>query len=486
MPLKLRQKGLILVAVPLIFELVSIYALAQTVKQSDFEAQREERSRAVVTEATNLHASFLDAGMALIIWRFTRNSAFVEKYDAAVAPIPTAFERLDALTSADERQKKHVVKLKEIGTQLLDLLTKYGRPNAESDSGFTLALADWNVYRKKLTALLEPFEAEIKLFINEERRVQDEYQRATQVAKRNTQTLTAVVVAISFVITIALSVFFSRSITERLQILTDNSFRIARRQALNEPLPGADEISNLDSSLHDMERQLRLADQQKQEFVSMISHDLSTPLTALQATLVLVAEGTYGDLSDLGKTRMVYAERSLSSIIHLLNQLIDVDRIESGMLELDKDFFSLSPLLNHCKESLLALSEEKKVAVTVADNHDEIYADRNRMSQVLINLVSNAVKYSPEGSEVRLESEIKDGFAFIRVIDRGPGVPAEFRDKIFDRFQQVEAADFPQRPGRGLGLAISKLIVEAHGGTIGVDSNPEGGSIFWMKLPANG
>lgn len=221
----------------------------------------------------------------------------------------------------------------------------------------------------------------------------------------------------------------------------------------------------------------------KQEFVAMVSHDLRTPLTSVQGTLTLLGDGTYGELTATGVKRVRTAEESIDRLINLINDLLDIEKLEAGKLTMKLERVSLSKVIEQSVEGVRGFGEKHHVTVETAATDLSVRADRDRLVQVLINLLSNAIKFSPEQASVTVVVEQSDGYAWVKVIDRGRGVPASHREAIFERFKQVEAADGARKRGTGLGLAICKAIIEAHDGAIGVDSEEGKGSTFWLRLP---
>ena len=221
----------------------------------------------------------------------------------------------------------------------------------------------------------------------------------------------------------------------------------------------------------------------KQEFVAMVSHDLRTPLTSIQGFLTLLETGMYGDLTPGGAENLSIAGANISRLIALINDLLDIEKMESGKLKMEMGSCALSEVFERSLGGVIGFAEQQQVKIDAAETDLVAFADRDRLVQVLINLVSNAIKFSPKGSTVRVEASTVDTFVEVRVIDCGRGVPSEYRDVIFERFQQVKTTDATKKGGSGLGLAICKAIVEGHSGSIGVDSEEGKGSTFWFRIP---
>ena len=224
-------------------------------------------------------------------------------------------------------------------------------------------------------------------------------------------------------------------------------------------------------------------DRSKQEFVAMLSHDLRSPLTSIQGTLSLLKAGAMGPLTEQALHLVSRSERVSHQLIHLINDLLDIEKVEADKFELNIEPCELSDLIEQSVEAVQSQADQKNVKINYPSIKFEIKADRDRLFRVLTNLLSNAVKFSNENSVVDVEMAKLQGFVEIRVKDQGRGISMEDHGRVFDRFQQVEAADASIKGGSGLGLAICKAIVERHGGTIAVDSELGKGSTFRFCLP---
>jgi PAS domain S-box-containing protein len=222
----------------------------------------------------------------------------------------------------------------------------------------------------------------------------------------------------------------------------------------------------------------------KREFLQMISHDLRTPLASIQVFLNLLSDGSYGQLTEKGQGKAEVADRNASRLINLVNDLLDIEKMESGQLKLSSEVVPISAVIDRSCDSVRAYAEQQGITIESMSDQAEVFADADRLVQVMVNLLGNAIKFSPKDSTVKVSVD-KSSVEWIgvRVIDQGRGVPENMREAVFQRFKQVELKDATEKKGSGLGLAICKVIIEQHGGKIGVDNNPEGGSTFWFKLP---
>jgi PAS domain S-box-containing protein len=229
----------------------------------------------------------------------------------------------------------------------------------------------------------------------------------------------------------------------------------------------------------------RAVERMKNEFISTVSHELRTPLTSIRGALGLLEGGVLGELPKEAMEVVQIARTSTDRLVRLINDILDVEKMESGRIELKSQPIDAARLVHATLQWLRSAGDiGVEFEADVRPEHTLI-GDEDRLTQVLTNLLSNAIKFSPPGGKVRVRVEgTPAGCVRFSVQDEGPGIPAEDLPKLFGRFQQLDGADTRRHEGTGLGLWISKTIVEQHSGTIGVDSSVGKGSTFWFELPA--
>ena len=225
----------------------------------------------------------------------------------------------------------------------------------------------------------------------------------------------------------------------------------------------------------------------KTEFVATVSHELRTPLTSIAGSLGLLAGGAGGDLSDKTRRLIDIALNNSQRLIRLVNDMLDIEKIESGKMVFASKRLALGALLADVIEANTGFAHEKQVCISLAEVPDnaEIHADRDRIEQVFTNLLSNAVKFSPSGSTVSVAARQIDDRWRISVADHGVGIPKEFRQQIFGKFAQADSTDTRLLGGSGLGLSIVKEIVERSGGEVSFTSDEGKGSVFYADLPSS-
>jgi PAS domain S-box-containing protein len=233
---------------------------------------------------------------------------------------------------------------------------------------------------------------------------------------------------------------------------------------------------------HDISER-KAAERMKQRFIAIASHDLRTPLSSISATLSVLTAGGKGDLPANTKQVLQKADNSLERLMDLIRDLLDLEKLEAGKVVISMSVVSAMDVCSAACDSLEFLAKSLGVQVARPFGDAALYADERGLVRVVINLLSNAIKFSPRGSTVKLTIENLGAMTEISVIDRGPGIPEEDRELIFEKFRQSKSTNSTAVKGTGLGLAISKLIAQAHGGSIGVDSVEGQGSRFYIRIP---
>ena len=269
-------------------------------------------------------------------------------------------------------------------------------------------------------------------------------------------------------------------------IQTSEGFRvISSIRDVSERKKTQRQIEQQNRELEIRNREAERATKLKSKFLATMSHELRTPLNAIVGFSELLAEGTAGELNDKQKRFVGHIKQGSAHLLQLINDILDLSKIEAGQLELRCDEFQIGDALPEVLSTIRPLAIAKNIQV----EHDlkterPVYADRIRFKQILYNLLSNAVKFTPKGGRIRIDCVDKEGFICIAVNDTGIGIRAEEQELIFEEFRQVEGSKNAPVEGTGLGLAITKRLVEQQGGRISLESAPGKGSQFTFTLPA--
>lgn len=591
--LKLSHKALILVAVPLAFEVVFVTCLLGMLNQAEQQVEAEVNAKQQLYAFNSLNYCMNSALKALMGAATVRGPEFIEMFHKSVEPLPEQFERLEYLLRKEPGRLKNLNDLHVVASQLTKDLEKI--LNQVDDP--TSAMFEVQSLKPELLhffTLVTALRQENDRVMHEGVQIQGRQRAAFK------QLLIAFLV-FNVILAVALALSFNRTTTARLAVLLDNTRRLAAGQQLNPPLKGSDEIAHLDQVFNEMAVTISEANQKeravvlhaqevicsldengqfikvnpavlkvwgytpeemigfpvtqyvlegdqaktieclerlkgvdpdlffenrvrgkggnvvdtlwsahwsesdrslfcvarnitdrkqverlKQEFYEMVSHDLRTPLTSVYSVLKLVLAGVLGPVSTGVENKLTVAVRNIERLNTLIGDLLDLEKLESGKMPFELGMHDLEAVIQQSVSAVEGYAEQKEVEIAVECNfHRKLHCDSGRLVQVLVNLLSNGVKFSPAGSTVKLAIVEADDMAEFTVTDNGRGIPPELSKTIFERFSQAETKDARRNAGTGIGLTVCKLIVEAHGGQIGVESKLNSGSTFWFRIPSS-
>jgi PAS domain S-box-containing protein len=224
----------------------------------------------------------------------------------------------------------------------------------------------------------------------------------------------------------------------------------------------------------------------KREFVAWVTHEIRTPISSVYGILALMESGALGEMTEKGKRLAGSVKVTCKRVISLITDLLDLEKMQAGKFALECKQVSVRYAMESAFDNVVSLSSERNITIDLPHTELCCWADVDRLVQVMINLMSNAIKYSPDASTITLGiEELENSMLKILVTDRGRGIPDDKLKKVFSQFEQVELADAKKKGGTGLGLAICQAIVAEHGGEIGVVSKLGEGSCFWFTIPMN-
>jgi signal transduction histidine kinase len=475
----ITKQGILLITIPLVFEIVFVLSLSALLRQGDEQRKEFAQSTEFVAGVSQLTQKVMEAVLTLSVWKTTRSEEYAKKFDSIVATLPEVNANLASLSHGDTVREKHAAALKESEERIFKLISGFRHPAAVA----MMILMDPMIYRRDLSQALAAFINETTSIAEEQKAKQQQNARRDEKFHQLVGMTLMFGIGLNIIISLLMVHIFSRRITSRLAIVSDNCRRFVARTSLHEPVGGSDEIADLDLHIHDMEKTVRAAEQRRDEYVQMVNHDLRSPLTAIQTILAGTMKGLYGELTEKGKTRIEDAKLDANRLLELINEAMEVDRIDSGQFQLNRAPLDLTNLISDVTTSLNPLMEQKHMSFVMEPLDVEVNADRARLFRVLANIIDNAIKYSPESSTIRVVLKQSKNEVMVEVADQGPGISASETEKMFKAYERGEHGSAKNPGGKGLGLAVCKKIVEAHGGRIGAQKGLRKGAIIWFTIP---
>jgi signal transduction histidine kinase len=288
--------------------------------------------------------------------------------------------------------------------------------------------------------------------------------------------------AIAAVIALVMTRWLARGMTQPLRDMADAARRMETGDYSTRVYTTTrDEVGQLAAAFNRMSRELENLESSRRDLVANVSHELKTPITAIRAHLENLLDGVEEPDAETLQVMLAQSER----LGRLVEQLLDLSKLESGDVPLRREQVALAPLVSRVMSEIEVASAGRDVHVAsdLPGDLPQIEADAERMHQVIFNLVDNAVRFTPEGGAVRIAAQRVNGSIEVRVADTGVGIPSEALPRLFERFYRVDPARARDGGGTGIGLAIARSVVEAHGGTIRAESRLGKGSTFTFDVP---
>jgi signal transduction histidine kinase len=460
-------------------------------RQRSLEARHSQQ---VIATANKLQTLVIDLETGMRGFALTRKQSYLQPWAAAQDQYPTAVANLLRLTSDNPKQHVRAIALKRA---INDYFNHYSRPLVEFVernpdvapllvTGIPAATASITSIRKQFSAFLG---AETVLGSARDARAHTTAQNALIVG--------GIGLGAALLLILLGALYVNRVVAGPVRSASEAAQRVASgdfSDRLREDGPG--EVGQLErtfntmaaslertlANLEERNRTLVESERTKSELVSNVSHELRTPLASVLGFSSLMLDRDLPQEETRRYLEVIRTEARRLAV--LLNDLLDLQRIEQGTIELRLDEVELNSLLDAQITLYSAQSELHELQLDAADEPLLVYADGDRLAQVIGNLLSNAIKYSPEGGVVRVSASLVGDEVWIWIRDDGIGIPAEQQQRIFTKFFRGDAGRELGISGTGLGLVLARQIVEAHGGEIGFESAEGEGSTFWLQLPA--
>ncbi len=443
--------------------------------QAEREVKRESCARSLL-----LHVRVLTKALtsgAAIGYNTISGKLFLERFNSAIAPIPSELQELERLGSMSPQQLQS---FQHFGTLVEELQSKCAAGQRLMNEG---QVEKGTAVLDSLTGSMAKVWTESETLLRDVKKLQDENPVIQTQTRQAFRQMLWVGAGVNILLVFGLAIAFHRNTAARLAKLMENTVKLAKKQPLHAPIEGGDEIATLDKFFHEMAVELDDLDLKKREFVSMLSHDMRSPLTSLRLTLEMLAEGTFGQLSEQGKQVVVRSNGTTGRLVTMINNLLDIEKLEAGMLKLDMMPISLAKVIEQSVDSVKGMAMQQYLTIDVPEVDETVWGDSERLTEVVTNLISNAIKYSPKAGKITISVTKHEASVEVAITDQGPGIAPQHQTAIFDQFYQIEQGPRKKTMGTGLGLAICKRLIEAHDGLIGVRSEQGTGSTFWIRIP---
>ena len=479
-------KGILIVCVPLIFQFVLFAALTSQIRQIEIEMARETRARRILQKMNKMTEMTYEFGSLAAQIKNGANLSDEKLRDT----MQIALDQIDEYRN----EIKQLIKGHKDEEDGFSGIDKFHDQYAHTARGVLDALAG----KRPMTDIVEQFGGYTSLrhgmlpqLISSLKQFNAKYQKieknSPEAQKRLRDAQKGVMlcglagnVAIAFLLVL----YFSRSITDRLKIMTLNTSLLARRQPLLPRISGSDEIAQLDGVFHSMADALEEAAREKQEFMDLVAHDIRSPLTAILGNIILLNLGKLGELPEEARQRMITTEQNSRKLITVINDLLEFEKIESGQLEMKKAHTLVEPVLDSVFQKLESSVDKVGVELemNVPDEAVSVFADPELLVQVIEKLLNNFVDFAKAGEKIIVSARSNDAAEVeFTIFNRARQSPCELFANVFNRYGGAQSKEIRQHFGKGLSLPLCKMIIESEGGQIGVRSADEG-MTFWFTL----
>lgn len=482
--LKLRYQGVFLVGIPLVAQLIFVAVLITLVLNLESAAGKETQAKTVIASCDSLRLEILSAYSGVVSSRVFASGVQPDLKLARIN-IETKLNDLEELVKDDAVAKEYVVDYVKSTERMLDLIQEIVEARDANDGTFSYSefISD-HEYFEEFSSFLLSMTRQAQKINQHYTPIVSEFQPKAAATRTALQLVIIAGVLGNTLLALFLAASFGRQTVRRLDMLMENIRLFSLREKALKPVTGKDEIAELDKEFRQIAEAKEQAEQMRRSILSMVSHDLRSPLTSLRLGLDLALDGVYGELPPKAAQLLKRSSSEIIRLVRLANALLDLDKIEDQNVELDIEEQFVATIVELSVDAVLGLSEVK--AISIQKEYPEelmISCDLDRIIQVLVNFLSNATKFSPRESTVKLRVFEQDAFVKFEVCDQGPGIKLEDQPLVFQKYRQLPQDTGTQTEGSGLGLTICKALIEQHNGMIGVKSEVGKGSTFWFELP---
>lgn len=481
MKIRLVHKVIFAITIPIVCQMGFFWYLLQSVRELDELERVGRRTTQILFIRGQFYVEMTKELLCIGMYRATGKSEYKQRYYESAKSTAEAIRQLAEFWRNDE-PKMHVLKWAWEGHKqktylaqmmLLPLEDKrfaniLGLP--ETLPNFTGLLISRN------TGNLAP------LFTRIEQSQPEIAAKSLEKTAELYQQLLFALLATVFV-SISSGFLFSRSVADRLRRVMSNVKAMENHQKATITVGGSDEIAMLNSAILDTDRQIRDAEEFQTETAHLIAQELERPIDQLSESMAQLRQSGFVSMTENGKVRVERTLLEINRLRILVRDLDSLDKICSAGWDLDIQGVDLSDIARSAVDTVYDFAKSVNVEITCNLSDVHVLGDPIRLQQIALNLLTNAIKFSPAKSKIEVTTEIEHGFGKLSITDHGTGIPEDFQQYIFGKFEQASRSDSTEKGGSGLGLAISKRLVESQKGRMGFTSKLGQGSTFWLSLP---
>lgn len=466
----LRDKGLMVLAVPLAFQIAFALVVMAMERSASREHAAELRAQQTVASTYRLLQLLVDTETAIRGYIIAEDRRFLEPYDRAIRQVPLQIRELEASASSLSAD----VAALEAAAQAVLTFQTLQRDRVARGQGEEAARVVRTGTGKRL---MDRFRVQADQFHARYRSINESRSQGSSAARRGLRNAVLAGLLMNIIAAAAMAVYFARGITRRLGVVVENTFRIERREPLLGRVGGNDEIAALDARFHGMAGALETSRRELESFSYSVSHDLRAPLRAVSGYARMVEEDFSDKLDDHGRRYLSTIRAEAARMGRLIDDLLAFSRLGRQPLQVGPvDVAAVA------REALSDIPDAADPRVSVQIDAPPAMADRAMLRQVFVNLLSNAIKFSSQNSEIHVEvgGSRGDGENVYWVRDHGVGFDMKYAGKLFGVFQRLHAAH--EFEGTGVGLAIVRRVIERHGGRIWAEAEEGRGACFSFTL----
>lgn len=474
---RIRYKGMILIGLPVLTQVVLLGSLAMLLKEANIHIDNEAKARKVVSDSQKVVQEMADSAILTLLCgiHLDVNNLYNQQEKRIHETIKKFKE-----TCADDPERRAVSEQIEKSAEKINETQKWILAESRKRR-LSVETVDKNLIQGYHASWNE-LSTEVDNLAAREESLEANGAKVLKSIVKDLDRILLLGLAANVLSAIGMTVYLSQNINKRIIHVQQNAERILKKEPLLPPVSGRDEIAQLDKAFHDAADSLKQEQELKQRLLAIASHELRSPLSGILMSLGLISAGVVGEISEKNATRIKQAEQGTERLISLINDILDIEKMEAGKFVLKIEDLQSATLATRAIAYVQPLAEKRKIMLVNKSEDMQIKADSERLVQVMINLLTNAIKFSSEGQSVCLSSNTNEQGEYIFCIeDSGKGISREMQERIFEDF--VTSTGDDNSDGTGLGLPISKRIVEQHGGKIGCQSIEGKGAIFWFSIP---